>query len=588
MKIFMKEKIGNPDLFTGRKRELEDLLAWVKKIKKELSPSRALLSRRKTGKTALLQRLYNRIFAADDGVIPFYYEIREKEQWAVDFCQEFFLNFVFQYIAFKSRKPEYINWEKVSFEEALVTAQKESQDHLTGWIENVREKVRLESVTILWNAVRDAPRLIAESTNERVVQIIDEFQYMNRKIFADREKTRRESDFAQPYMSTAEYKNAPLLISGSWVGLLMHDVLKMPGRFQITFLENMPKEEAVEMVYKYSLAEEISVTQETASLIADIAEGSPFYISSLMRSVFPGKDLTSQDGVLKTLEFETVDKRGGIKGTWMEYILYAFSTVNEKNAKNIVLYLCKNRDREVSRKELREKLNLNMTEGELEKKLDALVKSDIIEEGRSSFYYRGIQDNIFDKVFRGRYADEITEFDPKEITNEYKALSEKLLADYRRLSGEQNYYKGMYAEFMIIRHLTYHAHKNNAHYLALMHNLPPDFRFSEFESVWSYKSSPIHKRDIQIDVFARAKPGEYSLIGEVKNREKEKFSRKEAETFREKAMILTELEKVEKAVLFVFSKPGFTKDAVKYMEDQKMAWTEDDAWIKEETKEIAP
>ncbi|MGE0083558.1 MAG: hypothetical protein AB7S75_03985 [Desulfococcaceae bacterium] len=583
MKIFMKEKIGNPDLFTGRKRELEDLLAWVKKIKKELSPSRALLSRRKTGKTALLQRLYNRIFAADDGVIPFYYEIREKEQWAVDFCHDFFLKFIFQYIAFKSRKPEYINWEKISFEEALVIAGKESQDHLIGWIEDVREKVKLESVTLLWDAVRDAPRLIAESTNERVVQIIDEFQYMNRKIFADREKTRRESDFAQPYMSTAEYKNAPLLISGSWVGLLMHDVLKMPGRFQITFLENMPKEETVEMVYKYSLAEEIPVTQETAALMADISEGSPFYISSLMRSVFPGKDLTKRDGVLKTLEFETLDRRGGIKGTWMEYILYAFSEVNEKHAKNIVLHLCRNRDRELTRAEIMKDLKLDMTDSELERKLKALVSADIIEQGQSNFDYRGVRDNIFDKVFRGVYQKEIEGFDPKEITNEYKALAEKLIANHRRLSGEQNYYKGMYAEFMIIRHLTYHAYKNSEHYLSLMHNLPPDFRFSEFESVWSYKSSPVHKRDIQIDVFARAKPGEYSLIGEVKNREKEKFSLKEAESFREKAMILTELEKVEKAVLFVFSKPGFTKDAVKYMEEQKMAWTEEEAWIREET-----
>jgi len=586
MKIFMKEKIGNPDLFTGRKKELEDLLAWVGKIRKELSPSRALLSRRKTGKTALLQRLYNRIFAADEGgVIPFYYEIREKDQWFGDFCQDFFVSFILQYLAFKSRNPSYIGMKKIPYGELIHLAEKESQSHLTGWIRNIESLVREESVFLLWDAVRDAPRLIAEAKDERVVQIIDEFQYMNRKIFADKEKTRRESDFAQPYMSTAEYKNAPLLISGSWVGLLMHDVLKMPGRFQITFLENMPKEEAVEMVYKYSLAEEIPVTEETASLIADVSEGSPFYISALMRSMFPGKDLTSQEGVLKTLEFETVDKRGSIKGTWMEYILYAFSEVNERNAKNIVLHLCRNRDRELTRAEIMKDLKLDMTDSELERKLKALVSSDIIEQGQTNFDYRGVGDNIFDKVFRGVYQKEIQGFDPKEITNEYKALAEKLLADYRRLSGEQNYCKGMYAEFMIIRHLSYHAYKNNEHYLSMMQNLPADFRFSEFESVWSYKSSPVHRKDIQIDVFARAASGNYSLIGEVKNREKEKFSLREAESFREKAVILTELEKVEKSVLFVFSKPGFTKDAVKYMEEQSMAWTEDAAWIKEETKE---
>jgi len=581
MRIYLKEKIGNPDLFTGRKKEMKELLIWVGKIRKELSPSRAFLSRRKTGKTAILQRLYNMVFDADEGVIPFYYEVAEQDQWAIDFCEDFFFRFILQYIAYKSRNPEYISIKKIPYEDLTAIAEKESQSHLTGWIKNIEALVKKESVTLLWDAVRDAPRLIAEIKDERVVQMIDEFQYLNRRIYDDREKTRLQR-MASAYMSTAEYKNAPLIVSGSWVGLLMHDVLRMTGRFQPAFLEMMPKEEAVETVYNYSLAEEIPVTQETANLIADISEGNPFYITALIRSSCPDKDLITPEGVLKTLEFETLDKRAVIRDMWMEYILYAFSEVNERNAKNIVLYLCKNRDREVSRRELREKLNLTISENELEKKLDALVKSDIIEEGRSNFYFRGIQDNIFDKVFRGRYADEITQFDPSDITNEYKALSEKyLLAKYRKLSGKQSYYKGMYAEFMIIRHLTYHAYKNNALYLSMMHNLPEDFEFTEFESVWSYRSSPVHKKDIQIDVFARAKAGYYSVIGEVKNRETEKFSYDEAVRFREKAEILKESENTGNAVLFVFSKAGFTEDSLKFLKEHGIAWSEDIRWISE-------
>ena len=581
MKIWLKEKIGNPELFSGRKKELDDLLRWVEKTKRELSPSRALLSRRKTGKTAILQRLYNIVFDADDGVVPFYYEVPEKNQWAIDFCQDFFIKFILQYLAFKSRKPEYIYWKDTTFESISEIAETESQSHLVGWIKGVREKVGQGSVSLLWGAVRDAPRLIAESRDERVVQIIDEFQYLNRKIYNDRELTRIESDMAQAYMITAEYKNAPLIISGSWVGLLMHDVLKMPGRFQMTTLEMMPKEEALEMVYKYCLAEEIPVTAETADLIAGISEGNPFYISALIRSVFPDKDLTTQDGVLKTLEFETLDKRANIKGTWMEYILHAFSTVNQTHAKNIVLYLCQNRDREISRKELRKKLNLTMPENELENKLDALVKSDIIEEGRSNFYFRGIRDNIFDKVFRGRYADEIREFDPKEITNEYKALFEEFREKYRQVSGRQSHYKGMYAEFMILNHLMYHAHKNNKKYLSMIQNLPDDFVFAEFQSVWSYQSAPIHRRSVQVDIFARARPGGHSLIGEVKNREAEKFSRDEAVKFREKASVLIELEKVEKAALVVFSKAGFAEEALEFFKAQNMAWSDNPDWLAE-------
>jgi len=58
MQIYLKEKIGNPELFSGRKKELDFFLKWIDNIKREISPSTALLSRRKTGKTSLLQRLY--------------------------------------------------------------------------------------------------------------------------------------------------------------------------------------------------------------------------------------------------------------------------------------------------------------------------------------------------------------------------------------------------------------------------------------------------------------------------------------------------------------------------------------------------
>jgi hypothetical protein len=46
----------------SRKRELTFYLNWIERIKQESSLSSAILSRRKTGKTALLQSLYNLIF----------------------------------------------------------------------------------------------------------------------------------------------------------------------------------------------------------------------------------------------------------------------------------------------------------------------------------------------------------------------------------------------------------------------------------------------------------------------------------------------------------------------------------------------
>jgi hypothetical protein len=46
--------------------------------------------------------------------------------------------------------------------------------------------------------------------------------------------------------------------------------------------------------------------------------------------------------------------------------------------------------------------------------------------GSSKFRYRGVNDNIFDKVFRGVYEEEIRELDVRVIKKEYSEELEKL------------------------------------------------------------------------------------------------------------------------------------------------------------------
>ncbi|MCP5107022.1 MAG: hypothetical protein GY950_26795 [bacterium] len=71
MDYALEERIGNPDLFTGRKEELAYFLKWIKGIEERKSQSTALLARRKMGKTALMERLFNITFALNGHVIPF-------------------------------------------------------------------------------------------------------------------------------------------------------------------------------------------------------------------------------------------------------------------------------------------------------------------------------------------------------------------------------------------------------------------------------------------------------------------------------------------------------------------------------------
>jgi len=110
--------------------ELQSLLNWVEMAKKEHARSEAILSIRKTGKTALMHRLYNIIFHQNDGAIPFYYEIKESSQWMLSFSVDFFLTFVYQYIGYKTRNKNYVNTSMKSFDNALEIAKKEGIHHI--------------------------------------------------------------------------------------------------------------------------------------------------------------------------------------------------------------------------------------------------------------------------------------------------------------------------------------------------------------------------------------------------------------------------------------------------------------------------
>jgi len=502
--------------------------------------------------------------------------------WVVDFSVQFFLSFIYQYIAFKTRKAEYLRpEEKSNFEKVKQIAKKEGLDYLTGIIDSVDHAAGHEKIDILWDIVREAPQTIAFRQKEFIVQMIDEFQFLNAMIYWDKDKKNLADTLAGGYLSTAESKIAPLLVSGSWVGWLMSLMKTMlPARFRYYPLGNMPLNEAIEMVYNYSRFFDSPVTEETAYLIGEMTEGSPFYISSLFRSLYKNKDLRTIDGLTETLEFETLNNQGNIKQTWMEYVDAAFSKVNDRNAKRIVLQLFKNKGKELTRKSILQQLHLEMVDEELEKKMEALVKGDIIEQGASNVRYRAVADHIFDKVFRGVYQEEIENFDVGEIKNEYRQKFKSLEKQYRKLLGKYNYQKGYFAEYLLLEQLRVHAREKNEFFKSITRYLPVDFNFCDYSRVWRYDSSPEYVKRFNIDIFARAADdSHYSLIGEVKSRDLRKFSKEEVVEFVRKFREVKGYEKIEQVVGFIFSRSGFTVEAEEYCREMGIACSDDERWL---------
>lgn len=441
----IEERIGQPEFFVGRHEELSFFIEWVDNIPRKLSRSTALLSRRKKGKTALVERLYNIIYTRNSNIIPFYFEVKEGSRWIVDFAELFYRTFISQYIGFKARDVEFCRDPKP----LDILEAKAGGLGLTKIEENIHAfKLALKSGLIdnIWDHAQAAPHRIAGISGDYIVQIIDEFQFLNSEIYYDRERTKVASDLASTYLSLAESKIAPLLVTGSWVSWLRNIIhMQLPGRFVEMELGNLTDEEGLEAVLNYSIMTGVPVAEDVAVYLNKLVDSDPFYISAVIRSHYKGKDLTTADGLLNTLEYEL--RRGTIYGTWLEYIGRTLMQVNDVYAKKIVLFLSKNREREWTRKEIIEKLGLPYTDREAEEKLQMLVKGDLIAEGDTSARYRGMKDDIFYKVFRYKYEEEIDSLPLGEALAEerekQKREIERLKRELRSLRG---LHKVMYAD----------------------------------------------------------------------------------------------------------------------------------------------
>jgi hypothetical protein len=97
--------------FTDREKEFEFLYRLVERARNRLGASHAIIARKGLGKTAILERFYNRLFVEQDEVVPFYVsfaefgsEEEEREQLSLRRFMYIYLHaLVSQYVAFHLR-----------------------------------------------------------------------------------------------------------------------------------------------------------------------------------------------------------------------------------------------------------------------------------------------------------------------------------------------------------------------------------------------------------------------------------------------------------------------------------------------------
>jgi len=508
----LAEEIGDPDLFVGREQEMARLLEWAAGTKRRISKSMAILSRRKKGKTALLQRFFNILYTrGDPQLIPFYYRIPESVQTKSDFTESFY-RVLTQYFAFTTRTPEWVAMIlTLDALKDLATSDRIVADDILQM-----EDMLARAPTAAWIYAQEAAHRISQLKDVRILQILDEFQYMNTYVVSDDDPQRVEL-LCHSYMGAAESKFSPQIVAGSYIGWLTVILRHLTARYRQWRLGGFTDAEALEAVYNYAYTYQVAITEETAPYIAKVCDNDPFYIAATVANQPGSKDLTTEQGVRDALTFETVTGQGDIAYTWGEYLADAIERVNDQDAHRIVLYLAKHEPEERDRTQIHRDLAFEMTDKELAERLHKLVMADILAQGSSNFRYQGLGDRIFAMVFRRIYGEEIDRVSVEEIDDDFKG---KLAA----LKGQLSVHKGAAAEYRV-RYRLLVASLNGATLKGVVRDSQDATPLGPFTVIRKARFYVDQEKSVEIDLHAVHEDDDGTdLMIEVKDWEKEPSS----------------------------------------------------------------
>jgi len=453
----LKERIGDPTLFCGRQQEFHLLKNWINKIPIKRAKSKALLGRRKCGKTAIMERLFNILWnQKEQGIVPFYIEVKDQNKWLLHFADDYIRTCLTQYLSFLTRSLLPYQREKWDWDILENKAKQINNNSIIERIHLFQKYYIKKNEDEAFNIAVGTPYWFYEKDGYHFVIMIDEIQYMTKYIFQDKHHKVKAYNLPGIFHGMVELKFCPMLVSGSYIGWMtkMMEEMFVGGRLRNMIVSSsLTFDEGMIAVYKYAEISQIELSEQNAIVINILTQSNPYYISTFFETEWPQKDFKSISGIVKTFANEIIDKNSELHKTWLEYINNTLKEVNDKFAKKIMLILSKERDKEFARDEILNELGWSENkEPELEKKLSTLIYGDLVSEGSSAYHYKGIADNVLYLIFYHKYQYEIYH-QKSDIEGELYKKIENLEKDKKSMQARINELKGRMLELIVWREL---------------------------------------------------------------------------------------------------------------------------------------
>lgn len=557
------------DEFTDREDIIQGLYKRAIDTPRGLTRSTAVIGRRRLGKTAVLEEVYNRLFWLQDEVIPIYFNFEGKPDKSTEFAVEYFRNFLVQYTAFRMKNNNLIK-EIVNLEQAIELARSLQEEGIESAIKGFLSSYQYNYLHGILETAIWAPRQVMD--HHRMYELpkislfvmLDEFQDVLKIYYSNGSS----ADTVGLYQWAVEGRLAPHIITGSAVSLITQEVLgtgPLFGRFD--FIRFKPLEDiyGAELIKRLSFKYQIEISEELGMHLVKRTDGNPFYISCIMSRAYQ-KELKKIDGLDSLNNLITYEiTQGNIWSNWTGQLQKYFRELNTYwITKEILFYASQSQDDDIDPEEIGRKVGRPTRE--IFDILTKLALADLIE-CHSGIVFRNIKDPILQDFIVTQYKQDIVREDPQKIYQE-------LLSKYRALKGKYADLMGQVVESRIegmINRFNDQVVDGRRFFGVDKEVLLPKFEFV-YDTVVKAGT-----RQYQIDIMGSLVKGEgtFAWIVECKYWDK-KIGKDVITKFEEAAQVATETYKIDYPTKWIFSKSGFTRQARQEMERRGMLYSDID------------
>lgn len=218
--------------------------------------------------------------------------------------------------------------------------------------------------------------------------------------------------------------------------------------------------------------------------------------------------------------------------------------------------------------QLKDALNLDLDEFEIQDRLITLAESNMIASGSSDIDSRGLQDGTLNLILRNRFEKEIEGFEP-DLKSEFARQLEDLQTKNCSLRGKLNNLSGKMAEYLLVSELRKQKRIRLPDYFT---DMTDDNELTLIDVRERFLFQRPDGKTAELDVLAQATDGRVLLV-EVK-KQQIKMGINEVEDFQHKADAYAE-SNPDKAVLKAFlSLGGFTDEEKLFCQEQEISMAE--------------